>query len=584
MDTAALKAFIRAVSKEKDLPAEILKDAIEHSILSASRKQLSRYRDAVPKLDLDAGTLTVMVTKTVTEDAPKGDHEHIGLKEACKATGNRNLKVGEEVRVDIDPGEFGRIAAQSVRQMVTQRLRDAERTKVYEEYKDKEGIMVTGIVQRFERRDVMLNIGRAEGILLASEQPSGAHYKFNDRLKVLIVRVEKTSRGPAIILSRKSPQLVIELFRQEVPEIADGTVQIVGIAREAGVRTKIAVKSANSDVDPVGACVGMKGSRVQMVVRELENEKIDIVPWSMDTSTFIRNALNPAKIVGIELQEDQRRANVTVAQGNLAIAIGRKGQNTKLAAKLSGYRLDIRSENEEELAYEEIQRRYLSDFLDQIEGLPDLYQQAILRSNFNSVDKIAKADPLRLMPFTGDNEAMVQSMIEGARVYLVALHEMEQERRQQREGEGEEAKKAEGEEATAETTQDAAADPATETEGATESDQEDAKGEEATAEATQDAAADPATEPEEVTEPDQEAAEGEEATAEATQDAAADPATEPEEVTEPDQEAAEGEEAPVQTEGEMAAMTVKPVTVTDEIQEEGSGEEIESPAEAAPEQ
>ena len=555
MDTAALKAFIRAISKEKDLPAEILKDAIEHSILSASRKQLSRYRDAVPKLDLDAGTLTVMVTKTVTEEAPKGDREHIGLKEARKATGNRKLKVGEEVRVDIDPGEFGRIAAQSVRQMVTQRLRDAERSKIYEEYKDKEGVMVTGIVQRFDRRDVMLNIGRAEGILLASEQPSGAHYKFNDRLKVLIIRVEKTSRGPAIILSRKSPQLVIELFRQEVPEIADATVQIVGIAREAGVRTKIAVKSVNSDVDPVGACVGMKGSRVQMVVRELENEKIDIVPWSMDTSTFIRNALNPAKIVGIELQEDQRRADVTVAQGNLAIAIGRKGQNTKLAAKLSGYRLDIRSENEEELAYEEIQRRYLSDFLEQIEGLPDLYQQAILRSNFNSVDKIAKADPLRLMPFTGDNEAMVQSMIEGARVYLVALHEMEQERRQQREDEGEEGEKA-----------------------------KKAEGEKETSEATQDATADPATESEEAAEPDQEDAKGEEETSEATQDAAADPATESEEATEPDQEDAEGEEAPVQTEGEMADMTAQPVTATDEKQEEGAGEEIESPAEAAPDQ
>jgi transcription termination/antitermination protein NusA len=188
--------------------------------------------------------------------------------------------------------------------------------------------MVTGIVQRFERRDVIINIGKTEGVLPLVEQPVGSHYKFNDRLKVLITRVEDTPRGPNIILSRKSPQLVIELFKQEVPEIADGTVQIVGIAREAGVRTKIAVKSVNSDVDPVGACVGMKGSRVQMVVRELENEKIDIVPWSSEPATFIRNALNPAKIVGIDLDSAQRKASVTVAQGNLAIAIGRKGQNT----------------------------------------------------------------------------------------------------------------------------------------------------------------------------------------------------------------------------------------------------------------
>ncbi len=276
---------------------------------------------------------------------------------------------------------------------------------------------------------MILNIGRAEGVLPPGEQPAGAHYRFNDRLTVLIERVDNTTKGPLIILTRKSPQLVIELFRQEVPEIADGTVQIVGVAREAGVRTKIAVRSVNSDVDPVGACVGMKGSRVQMVVRELENEKIDIVPWANDTATFIRNALNPAKIVGIALDETHRRAEVTVAQGNLAIAIGRKGQNTKLAARLTGYRLDIKSENEEELAYEEIQRRYLEDFLEQIEGLSDLYREALLRSGFNSVEKIAKAEPAKLMPFTGDNEALVENLIHGATEYVEALREMENERK-----------------------------------------------------------------------------------------------------------------------------------------------------------
>ncbi len=429
MDPNSLKAFIRLISKEKDLPPEILKEAIEHAILAASRKQLSRYRDAVANLDMDTGQLTVTVTKTVTEEPPATDHDAIGVKEARKLLKDRKIKPGDEVRIPIDPSEFGRIAAQSARQMVMQRLRDAERTKVFTEYKDKEGLLVTGLVQRFERRDVILNIGRAEGVLPPGEQPAGAHYRFNDRLKVLIERVDNTTKGPLIILTRKSPQLVIELFRQEVPEIADGTVQIVGVAREAGVRTKIAVRSVNSDVDPVGACVGMKGSRVQMVVRELENEKIDIVPWANDTATFIRNALNPAKIVGIALDETHRRAEVTVAQGNLAIAIGRKGQNTKLAARLTGYRLDIKSENEEELAYEEIQRRYLEDFLEQIEGLSDLYREALLRSGFNSVEKIAKAEPAKLMPFTGDNEALVENLIHGATEYVEALREMENERK-----------------------------------------------------------------------------------------------------------------------------------------------------------
>jgi N utilization substance protein A len=456
MDPNTLKAFIKLISKEKDLPAEILKEAIEHAILSASRKQLSLYRDAVANLDIETGTLTVTVTKTIAEDRPDNPRHEIILREAKKLTGNKKLKVGEEVRVNIDPSEFGRIAAQSARQMVMQRLRDAERIKVFSEFKDKEGIMVTGIVQRFERRDVILNIGKAEGVLTAPEQPMGAHYKFNDRLKVLIQRVEDTPKGPNIVLSRKAPQLVVELFKQEVPEIADGTVQIVGIAREAGVRTKIAVKSVNSDVDPVGACVGMKGSRVQMVVRELENEKIDIVPWSNDSTTFIRNALNPAKIVGIELDNENRRASVTVAQGNLAIAIGRKGQNTKLAAKLTGYRLDIRSENEEELAYEEIQRRYLEDFLSQIEGLGELYQEALLRSSFNSVEKIAKADPAKLLPFTGDSERLVGNLITGATEYLDALHEMELERKRllvdKGEGEGGDEGETESDESDGEQT------------------------------------------------------------------------------------------------------------------------------------
>lgn len=447
MDPNSLKAFIRLISKEKDLPPEILKEAIEHAILAASRKQLSQYRDAVVNLDVETGQLTVTVTKTVADEAPKGSRETISLKEARRLLKDRKLKAGDEVRVVIEPGDFGRIAAQSARQMVMQRLRDAERTKIYEEFKNKEGLMVTGIVQRFERRDVILNIGKTEGILPVGEQPMGSHYKFNDRLKVLIVKVDDTARGPSIILSRKNPQLVVELFRQEVPEIADGTVQIVGVAREAGVRTKIAVKSVNSDVDPVGACVGMKGSRVQMVVRELENEKIDIVPWSNEPATFIRNALNPAKILSIELNSEDRRANVTVAQGNLAIAIGRKGQNTKLAARLTGFRLDIRSENEEELAYEEIQRRYLEDFLTQIEGLPNLLQHAILRSNFNSVEKIAHADVAKLLPFCGDDQELCQNMIAGAQEYLDALREMENQRRLNREEAGAGEETGDGEEA-----------------------------------------------------------------------------------------------------------------------------------------
>lgn len=435
LDAKELKSHIRQLCKEKDLDEDVIKASIERAILSASKKNLSQYRDAVANLNMDTGELTVTVTKTVVENEETPTRDQIRVKDARKILKDKKIKAGDDVIVPIDPTEFGRIAAQSARQIMMQQMRDAERMKTFNEYKDRVGQVVTGIVQRFERRDVIMNIGRAEGVLPLNEQPMGAKYKFNDRLKVMIVKVEQTPRGPMIELSRKTPHLLIELFKQEVPEIVDGTVQIVGIAREAGVRTKLAVKSNNSDVDPVGACVGMKGSRVQMVVRELENEKIDIVPWSPDPRTFISNALNPAKIVNIDLNHEEKTAEVTVAQGNLAIAIGRKGQNTKLAARLTGYRLEIKSENEEELAYEEIQRRYLEDFLSQIEGVSELSVHAILRSNMNSVEKIAQADPERLMPFVVDDAELTGRLIQGAKEYLDALRAMEDQRRREREEE-----------------------------------------------------------------------------------------------------------------------------------------------------
>ncbi|MBI1784055.1 transcription termination/antitermination protein NusA [Candidatus Sumerlaeota bacterium] len=468
MDPTTLKAFMRQISKEKDLDAQVIKDAIERAILQASRKNLSQYRDAVANLNLETGELTVSVTKTVVENEQVPSRKEITIKDAKKLLKAKKLKAGEEVIVPIDPSEFGRIAAQSARQIVMQHIRDAERQKIFNEYKDKVGQVVTGIVQRFEHRDVIMNIGKTEGILPLNEQPIGAKYRFNERLKVMILRVESTPRGPMIVLSRKTPNLVIELFKQEVPEILDGTVQIVGIAREAGVRMKIAVKSTNSDVDPVGACVGMKGSRVQMVVRELENEKIDIVPWSPDPKTFVGNALNPAKIVSIDLDEKTKTAHVIVAQGNLAIAIGRKGQNTKLAAKLTGYRLDIRSENEEELAYEEIQRRYLEDFLSQIGGLSQLGTEGLLRSNYNSVEKIANIEPTKLLPFTGDDAELAEKLVVGAGEYLEALRQMEEDRRKAREEAkaADEAAKSDGESGEAaseeESGEEAEAEPAEE--------------------------------------------------------------------------------------------------------------------------
>ncbi|NQU42476.1 transcription termination/antitermination protein NusA [bacterium] len=428
MDFANLKAYVNAVAKEKDLDPAVIKEAIEYALISASKKNLSQFRDARANLDMETGTLSLLVIKEVVEEI-ENDRTEITRREARKVLDDKSIEVGDEVDVPIDPSAFGRIAAQSARQIVMQRIRDAERQKIQEEYSQRIGQVVTGTVQRFERRDVILNIGRAEGILPIYEQPMGSHYKFNDRLKLLIQDVRETPKGPMIVLSRKSPNLVVKLFEQEVPEIADSTVKIIGVAREAGVRTKIAVVSTSSDVDPVGACVGMKGSRVQMVVRELDNEKIDIVPYSMDATRFVTSALNPAKIVNIHLNEKEKRAEVMVARGNLAIAIGRKGQNSKLAARLTGWRLDIRSEEEEGLSFDEIQTRYLEDFLLQIQGLSNFAREALLRSNYNSVQRIARATPQDLLAFTNDEQELAETLVQGAKEYMEALDEIQTERK-----------------------------------------------------------------------------------------------------------------------------------------------------------
>ena len=428
MDLTSLKTYVRAVAKEKDLDIAVIKEAVEHALIAASKKNLSQFREARADLDMESGALNLLVKKTVVETV-NNDRAEISRREARKILKDKKIEVGDEVEVPIHPSAFGRIAAQSARQIVMQRIRDAERKKIYEEYSHRIGQVVTGTVQRFERRDVIMNIGRTEGSMPLYEQPMGSHFKINDRLKVLITDVRDTPKGPLIVLSRKSPNLVIKLFEQEVPEIADGTVKIIGVAREAGVRTKIAVTSSSADVDPVGACVGMKGSRVQMVVRELDNEKIDIVPYSAEPVRFITASLNPAKIQAIHLNEKEKRAEVIVAMGNLAIAIGRKGQNSKLAARLTGWRVDLRSEEEEGLNYEEIQVRYLEDFLLQIQGLSSLARGALLKSQYNSVDRISKTSPTDLLMFTNNNLELAETLVNGASEYVEALREIQGERK-----------------------------------------------------------------------------------------------------------------------------------------------------------
>lgn len=426
MNATELKAFIRQISKEKDLDVEVVKDAIQQAIISASKRNLSQFEDARPELDVETGELQLFVTKTVTKIATN-PRTQISQREAIKI--DPNAQPGDRIEVEIDPSVFGRIAAQSARQVVMQKLKDAERHKVYDEYDARRGEIFTGIIQRFEKRDYIVNLGKAEGLLPLTETPMGTRYRVGDRVKVILIDIDPEARGPVLRVSRNSEQLVAKLFEQEVPEIADGTVKIRSIVREPGARTKLAVESTTNDVDPVGACVGVKGSRVQMIVRELENEKIDIVPYSDNVREFIKAALVPAQIQSIEIDEENGKADVIVKEGNLSLAIGKRGQNAKLAARLTGWKLDIHSEGEEEkranVDHEHVQRQYLEDFLSQIDWISEEAREAIYVSgHFLTVDQLTEANIDDLAEVAGIEPASAQEIVDGAREYMNALAEM----------------------------------------------------------------------------------------------------------------------------------------------------------------
>lgn len=420
----ALKNFIRQICKEKDLEPHIVAEALEQALLTASKKNLTMYNNARPSIEPETGEFHVYVTKTITSkvDNPRTD---IDIEEARLYI--PDVEEGDEVEVEINPEDFGRIAAQSARQVVMQRLRDAERLKVYAEFRDKLGMIATAIVQRFEKRDCIVMIGRAEALLPHFEIPHNARYRFGDRLKVIITDVNLNSKGAVVKVSRTHPDLVLRLFEQEVPEIADRVVKILNVAREPGVRTKISVISNNPDVDPVGACVGMKGSRVQMVVRELENERIDIVPYSHNPMVFIKAALNPVQVKDVVIDEEAKIATVIVDKSQLSLAIGRRGQNARLAARLTGWKIDIQAvEDEYSDDDDEAQHKYLVDFLSQIPNLNEQVRLALLGSrNFSSVEAIAEAEPHQLQDVVNlDSPGLWRPVIEGAKQYAAALAEM----------------------------------------------------------------------------------------------------------------------------------------------------------------
>ncbi|AKM18562.1 transcription termination factor NusA [Anoxybacillus geothermalis] len=342
MNTQLLEA-LADLMREKGISKEVIMEAIEAALVSAYKRNFGQAQNVRVDLNMETGTIRVLARKDIVEEVTDPRLE-ISLEEAQRI--NPNYQIGDVVELEVTPRDFGRIAAQTAKQVVTQRVREAERSIIYAEFVDREEDIMTGIVQRIDPRFVYVSLGKAEALLPANEQMPNETYKPHDRLKVYITKVEKTTKGPQIFVSRTHPGLLKRLFELEVPEIYDGTVEIKSIAREAGDRSKISVHSDNPEVDPVGACVGPKGQRVQAIVDELNGEKIDIVHWSADPVEFVANALSPAKVLRVIVNEEQRATTVIVPDYQLSLAIGKRGQNARLAAKLTGWKIDIKSESE----------------------------------------------------------------------------------------------------------------------------------------------------------------------------------------------------------------------------------------------
>lgn len=342
MSSELLDALI-LLEKEKGISRDILIEAIEAALVSAYRRNFNQAQNVRIDLNLENGSMRVFARKDVVEEVFDPRLE-ISLEEAQKI--NPHYQLEDVVELEVTPKEFGRIAAQTAKQVVTQRVREAERGIIYSEFIDREEDIMTGIVQRQDSKFIYVGLGKIEAILPANEQMPNEQYKPHDRIKVYITKVEKTTKGPQVFVSRTHPGLLKRLFEIEVPEIYDGTVEIKSVAREAGDRSKISVHSDQADVDPVGSCVGPKGTRVQAVVNELKGEKIDIVKWSDDPVVFVANALSPSKVLDVLVNEEDKATTVIVPDYQLSLAIGKRGQNARLAAKLTGWKIDIKSESE----------------------------------------------------------------------------------------------------------------------------------------------------------------------------------------------------------------------------------------------
>lgn len=407
-----LKRLIDQVSREKGIDRQTLISALEEAIKSAIKKKHGSRMDLDVTFNEEFGEIEAFQFMAVLEKVTDPDRE-ITFKEALKV--DPECQIGDELGIRMDTDVLGRIAAQSAKQVIIQKMKDAEREVVYEEFKGRKGEVVNGIVQRVDKNGIIVSLGRAEGLLPPREQISREIYRQGDRIRSYILDVKKIAKGPQIILSRTHPFFLIQLFRTEVPEIADGTVSIINAVREPGSRAKIAVVSKQSDVDPVGACVGVKGARVQSVVQELRGEKIDIIPWNMDPAKFLVNGLAPAVISKVIIDQANRSMEVIVPDDQLSLAIGKRGQNVRLASKLTNWRIDVKSESRHE-RLKQAGYQSLLEVSGLTEDLADrLYEAGITsladfaEASLEYLEELAKLTPSVLTAMQEDARQLIQS-------------------------------------------------------------------------------------------------------------------------------------------------------------------------------
>ncbi len=406
-----LSKVIEQIVKEKGLSEEGLIEVIEAAVLSAAKKVYGDLPNIEAHYNPDIDEVEVFQFKVVTDEV-EDPQIQISLKEARRRL-DPNCQIGDELGEKLDASKLGRIAAQSAKQVIVQKVKEVERDAIYDEFITRKHEVISGFVHRFDRGDIIVNLGKAEGILRVKEQIPQENFKRGDRIQAYILDVTRSLKMPQIELSRTHPQFLVKLYELEVPEVAEGIVEIVAVAREPGVRAKIAVRSHDPNIDPVGTCVGVKGARVQNIIQELRGERQDIIPWSEDPVRFVCNALSPAKVTKVIVDNDVRTMDVVLPDDQLSLAIGRKGQNVRLVARLTGWKIDVRSEEKDTVVSSGAVVP-----ITKIDGIDDTLAEELKDAGYENMEDLAHADVEKLIDFEGIDEETARKIVEQATEFV----------------------------------------------------------------------------------------------------------------------------------------------------------------------